>query len=158
MTHYYTQIQGWFDWQDIYRKKVFEANDGDVFVEVGCYKGKSTAFMAVEIMNSKKDISFYCVDTWTDLNIYKSFLKNISPVKDYVTVIRDNSLNVKIPCDFVFIDASHQYKDVKADIDHWKKYAKQLAGHDYTSCWPGVIKAVKESFQDYEVINNSWVA
>jgi len=40
------------------------ASDGAVFVEVGCWKGKSACFMGVEIINSAKKIDFYCVDHW----------------------------------------------------------------------------------------------
>ena len=34
------------------------------FVEIGSYKGRSSSYMAVEIVNSGKSITFDCVDTW----------------------------------------------------------------------------------------------
>ena len=54
----------------------------------------------------------------------------------------DNSL------DFVFIDASHEYEDVKADILSWLPKVKIggiLAGHDYNT-FEGVNRAVDEIF------------
>ncbi len=57
-------IPGFFDFEDIYRKVVAEAKDGDHIVEIGVMFGKSTAFMAQEIITSKKHIVFDAIDTW----------------------------------------------------------------------------------------------
>jgi len=51
--------------------------------------------------------------------------------------------------DFVFIDASHMYEEVKKDIIAWSpkvKPAGWILGHDYCGRWPGVVKAVDEVF------------
>ena len=51
----------------------------------------------------------------------------------------DNSL------DFVFIDASHKYIDVKEDIINWLPKIRKggiLAGDDFS--WSGVRRALKE--------------
>ena len=64
MEHFFNKIEGWFSFGELYRDAVYNAKDGDVFVEVGSWKGRSAAFMAVEIINSKKKIDFYCVDSW----------------------------------------------------------------------------------------------
>ena len=56
----------------------------------------------------------------------------------------DNSL------DFVFLDASHEYEDVKEDILHWLPKIKSggiFAGHDYAPSW-GVYNAVNESLHN----------
>ena len=53
--------------------------------------------------------------------------------------------------DFVFIDAIHLYENVKEDISLWFPKVKDggiLAGDDFTSHFPGVIRAVKESFPE----------
>ena len=81
MEHFYSNIHGWSDGIDqLYQQMVaavpvpqlqfngqgfapMEARTYH-FVEVGSWKGRSAAFMAVEIINSGKNIKFDCVDTW----------------------------------------------------------------------------------------------
>lgn len=159
MEHFYQHLEGWFDFQDLYADQVAKAKDGDTFIEVGSYKGKSAAFMAVEIINSGKKIRFICVDKWEQADgVYEEFLKNIEPVKHQIDVIRDWSTNVKIHADFIFIDADHSYQSVLADIKHFKKYSHNIGGHDYSDYWPGVRKAVQEQFVNFRIIGNSWLA
>ena len=48
--------------------------------------------------------------------------------------------------DWVYIDASHRYEDVREDIAVWHRKVKPggiLSGHDYSNC-AGVEKAVRE--------------
>jgi hypothetical protein len=56
--------------------------------------------------------------------------------------------------DLVFIDASHAYSDVRKDLESWYPKVRTggiIAGHDYYSRWPGVVKAVDEFFKDQEL-------
>jgi predicted O-methyltransferase YrrM len=152
--------------------------NGSKFVEVGSWKGMSSAFMATEIANSQKDISFYCIDTWKgsvehenfeDLeSLYHTFLSNMKPVEKYYHHIKDSSLSsVKLfednSLDFVFIDASHEYEDVKNDILTWLPKVKKggvLAGHDYytnENWFDGVKKAVNEIFDNFETSENCFI-
>lgn len=158
-------IQGWFDFDDLYKQIVADPKNKKL-VEVGSWKGKSAMFMAVEIALSGRDIEFYCVDTWEgcddqkgieDVEVMKSgqlydiFIKNIEPVKEYIVPIRKASLEAvndfeDNSLDFVFIDASHAYLDVKEDLKAWWPKVKKggvFAGHDYKH-WAGVKKAVDE--------------
>jgi hypothetical protein len=124
--------------------------------------------MAVEIINSQKNIDLFCVDIWQypaegydrfkriNSDMYDFFLRNTKPVEAYIKPIKlasveaatnfeDNSL------DFIFIDAAHDYDNVKADIQAWYPKLKPtgvFAGHDYTKSWPGVIQAVNEFVQN----------
>jgi hypothetical protein len=129
--------------------------------------------MGVEIKNSRRRINFDCIDTWrgsvehidttspyyergfigNEDFIYEEFIKNISPVSDIINPIRLSSTDASNlyrnrSLDFVFIDASHEYSDVKRDIMSWLPKVKIggfLAGHDYTT-FSGVKKAVDEFF------------
>ena len=158
--------ENWFTYPNLYRSMVTKFPSGSKFVEIGSWKGKSSAFMAVEIANSNKDIEFYCIDTWEGSAehkgldkmeyLYDIFNQNMRSLKKYYKPIikssieaasqfQDNSL------DFVFIDASHEYEDVKKDIITWLPKIKKkgiLAGHDYYvdghDYFPGVKKAVNE--------------
>lgn len=179
MNHFYKSIQGWFDFGNIYSHMVSISKDGAKFVEVGSWKGKSAAFMCVEIVNSGKKIQFDCVDLWTGLGepgeyeswqsvqqdtLYEDFKKNMRPVENLYNPIKsfsheaanlykDNSL------DFVFIDAGHAYHEVKRDILCWTPKVKvggHIGGHDYTTK-PGVKKSVDELVKNFQVNRSSWI-
>lgn len=47
----------------------------------------------------------------------------------------------------IFIDANHEYEGVKVDIE-WSRKMKIpiISGHDYSNSWPGVKRAVNETF------------
>jgi predicted O-methyltransferase YrrM len=165
--HFYKNInsENWFNYEDLYSSIVSRFPTDSHFVEVGVWKGMSACFMAVEIINSNKNIKFDCVDTWEYVptskeleedkfeNLYDVFLNNIEPVKDKINIVKgisweaasnyaDNSL------DFVFIDAGHDYESVKKDLTAWFPKIKPngiIAGHDYHfDC--GVYPAVNEFF------------
>jgi len=179
MEHIYQQQnfgENWFDYGHLYTDMVDHFKSGCKFVEIGSWKGKSSSYMAVEIANSNKNIEFYCVDTFEgsqvhkDQNfeldsLYETFLSNMSPVKDYYKCIRDTSINASYKfedesIDFIFIDGSHEYEDVRDDIIHWFPKLKKsgvIAGHDCNQVWPGVERAVSEYFTKYEVINGLWI-
>jgi SAM-dependent methyltransferase len=172
--HYWRSLPGWFSGRHIYAEQVRRAEDGAVFVELGAWKGRSTSFMAVEIANSSKRITFYTVDHWRGSpaekehdededvrhgRLYEVFLQNIAPVKDYVHPIRSDSGEATrhFPdqsVDFVYVDAGHTYADVARDIAAWWPKLTPggvLAGDDW--CWTyspegeyGVRKAVTEFF------------
>ena len=164
----------WFSYPQLYSLVVMNATHGSKFVEVGSWKGKSAAYMCVEIANSMKQIQFYCVDTWQgsaehqsmdDLSgLYNLFIKNMEPVKNYYTPLKMTSLDASLmfedkSLDFVFIDASHEYAHVLLDIDAWLPKVKPggiLAGHDYTPSWPGVVKAVNERFKHIACAEDCW--
>ena len=152
MKHFCDDIYG-FSQPDLfafYRKMVKKFDSGSHFVEVGTFLGKSAAFMAVEIINSQKNIKFDCVDHWegseehsdnNEINLeklYEDFLKNIEPVKGVINPIRMNSIDASKlykanSLDFVFIDGSHDEKSVKIDLTYWMPRLKEdgvIAGDD----------------------------
>ena len=189
MEHFYQNIgEDWMDYQSLYSEMVNHFTDNSHFVEIGSWKGRSASYMAVEIFNSRKNIKFDCVDTWcgsvehldpnsfyfhqeliTDKDwLYYQFLQNTRPVCDIITPIRMTSLDAvslyeNRSLDFIFIDASHEYEDVKKDIIAWYPKLKLggiIAGHDYTS-YDGVKQAVDEILINKNLIvrleNSYWI-
>lgn len=178
MQHIFQNIDGWFNYISLYHQVVSQASHGAHFVEVGAWKGRSTSFMAVEIANSNKQIKFDVVDTWagslehqndnlvkTD-ELYNTFLNNTLPVKEYFTPKRMTSLEAAstyddCSLDFVMLDASHEYADVKDDIIAWLPKIKSggiLSGDDYHHTWPGVVQAVTELLPNSTILDSAtWV-
>lgn len=167
--HIYQNIDGWFDFDDIYSEMVKKHNNA-LFVEIGAAWGKSSSYMAVEIANSKKNIKFDVIDKWEDengsfyekyLNNVNSILKYINPIKGYSTDVVNNYLDNSI--DFLFIDASHKYEDVLNDINLWYHKVKHngiIAGHDYNLYdFPDVFNAVNDFFgkDNIKISKWSWV-
>ena len=171
--------ESWFDYNDIYKLMVEKFSSGSKFVEVGSWKGKSAAYIAVEIINSKKDISLDCIDTWKGSSehvnddyvksnsLYELFIKNTSSLSSVINPIRMDSVDASKKyennsIDFIFIDASHEYEYVKKDIEAWFPKVKIngiIAGHDYKNGWVGVDKAVDEFFVDKKILTSrsSWI-
>jgi predicted O-methyltransferase YrrM len=168
--------ENWFNYPNLYKTMVERFPSQSKFVEVGSWKGRSSAFLAVEIANSNKKIDFYCVDTWEGSGehkgieelplLYDIFLKNMNPVENYYTPLRMTSYEASKffenqSLDFVFLDASHEYEDVKKDIINWIPKIKPggiLAGHDY-GCpnFEGVKRAVDEELKNFEVDNTCYI-
>lgn len=161
--HFYKNIEGWFNFDNIYKSQIDKAKDGSHFVEIGAYKGRSAGFMAVEIANSGKKVRFDVIDPWYG-QVYNDFTKNMKHVKNFVNPIRGLSLDVvktykDTSLDFVFVDGAHEYEDVLEDIKAWHPKMKKggfFAGHDLRPEFPGVRKAVEEYFEAFEVDRSSW--
>jgi hypothetical protein len=172
----YTQIQGWFDYKNTFDFLVSKVPDGGTFVECGAWLGSSSSYLC-DIAGSR--INVYIVDTWkgspdeletthklaTNTDIYEIFLNNMGDRK--FMPIRMDSIEASktfadLSCDVVYIDMTHTYEAVKKDIEHWLPKVKNggyIAGHDYSTHFPGVIKAVDENFKGrIEFVNkNSWI-
>ncbi len=149
MEHFYHSIDGWFNFQDIYTEMVNNASDGDHFVEIGVWKGCSSAYMGVEIYNSNKNIIYDaidCFDVTTEFgeegkHIYNEAKYNLKSLieKGIINLIKGYSEDVSKNYEdesisFCFIDAAHDYDSVKNDILTWLPKVKVggvLAGHDY---------------------------
>lgn len=156
MQHFYQNIPGWFTFSDFYKEIVNAAMDGNHFIEVGAFRGRSAAYMAVEIINSGKNIKFDVVDVWdtadNSLKIFKnnlsSVLLNVNPIQmdsiEASKMYKDNSI------DFIYIDSGHIAEYTYNEILSWYPKVKNggiLSGHDYKNdSWPGVTMAVDKFF------------
>jgi hypothetical protein len=182
MDHFYQGDsfgENWFTYPELYSELVRSLPQESVFVEIGSWKGRSSAFFAVEAINSKKNIKFYAIDTWRGSEehtadehiindtLYDLFLKNISPVSHFITPIRKPSVEAAgqfqdESVDAVFIDGDHSYEGVKQDIAAWIGKVKSggvICGHDYLL--PSVKQAVDEYFGDSvqfrNAMENCWI-
>ena len=160
--------ENWFSFDQIYRSVVDIFPSGSTFVEVGSWKGKSAAFMAVEIANAEKHIEFWCIDRWDEVpDLYSTWRINMGPLKQYHHEMKSDSVKasktVDNEClDFVFIDTSPIYKDVREDIKAWIPKVRPggiIAGNHYENGYDGVVKAVDENLKgkEFDVYQNCWI-
>lgn len=172
-------VPGWCDYAAFYERMVGLFPDDSHFVEVGSWQGQSAIVMARLIQRSGKRIRFTCVDhfrgspkmdmdqTEVPPDLRERFEDNLRRhgVLDRVNLLPLPSLEAAklFPddsLDFVFIDASHEEADVRADIEAWQPKVRMggvLAGHDLN--WGGVMRAVGASFPDrrIETQGNCWI-
>lgn len=169
-------IKGWFDpdFEACYRAAAYAAQDGAVLVELGSFLGKSTAYLATELLNAGLRTELTAVDTWRgtpgrmkQADYYPAFTKNLrggdADLFEIVRPLRCDSAEAAgaFPdrsVDFLYIDADHSYARVKADIAAWRpKCRGVIAGHDYDPVrFPGVVKAVTEAFGPVVVRGTTW--
>lgn len=187
MDHFFETIPGWFDFEDVYTAFVATAPAGAKFVEVGAWYGKSTAFLAVEIINSQKDITLFVVDHWRGslehqqgefaedagivvqgsiFPLFKSYLARVLPRINPIEMdsIEASKRFADGSLDLVFLDAGHEYASIRADIEAWFPKVRSggiIAGHDFSPSWPGVLRAVTtfEPFTKKEIlqVKNCWI-
>lgn len=168
MEHFYKEIDGWFDYENVYMDVLATLPENATIVELGCWRGKSSSFLAVEVMKANKNFNLHFVDTWggspehyedqklvDEINedkIYNEFISNLSRVDTPYTIHRMTSLEAaeafeKNSVDFVFFDTNHSYGYVTKELKAWFPKVKKLgvmAGHDYRT---GVRVAVDNFFK-----------
>lgn len=178
MEHFYETVPGWFNFQATYDLMLEKAPPVAHFVEVGAWKGRSAAYMAVNIINSGKSIRFDVVDTWLgsgaehdhdqdlkDGRLYEVFLEHVAPVLDHINPVRATSAEAAAgyedaSLDLVFIDAAHDYDSVCSDIRAWLPKVKPggyIGGDDHAH--EPVSRAVLDCLGNaytIETIGTSW--
>jgi glycosyltransferase involved in cell wall biosynthesis len=166
-------IEGWFDFREVYDYVAkWLPNHGD-FLEVGTWKGKSAIYLAQRLQDLGKDhAQVYCVDTFegdADTgkdNVWPIFTDNCSASRCghlQQEACELPSINAEAEwkecsLDGVFIDASHDYESVKADIAVWLPKVKEggfFGGHDIDA--PGVLQAVTEAGFEWEQVGRCWI-
>lgn len=174
MNHFYNTVEGWFNYPDMFSYAVDTAPQEGHFVEIGTWKGQSSAYLAVEIINSGKKIKLDCIDNFTGSviepgqmydpdnkagRLMEVFVNNMKPVEGHYTAIQGDSAESASmyedeSLDFVFIDASHDYESILKDIKAWfpkVKVGGLFAGHDFADPYPGIQKAVRDLLANEEV-------
>ena len=175
--HFYESLPGYFDFQTFYLAAVGMARPGDVLVELGVYKGRSLAFLAVEAERSGKALRIVGVDLFEQIrtvpnpfgdydagctgeqtseqaDVRRAFEAAGCPVPALVEACSYDAAD-----DFadgsvamVYVDADHHTGLVRRDIAAWWPKIRpggRLGGHDYTGePSNGVTIAVDEFVKD----------
>ena len=187
----YLDLQGWNGDGQVIQDLVREVKP-KLIVEVGSWKGQSAATMGALVKGSNCEIVCVdtwlgAAEFWTDQDdpdrykslklvngypsVYYQFLSNMVQLglQNTVTPFPQSSLIAArllrlwdAEPQLIYIDASHQYDDVMADLKAYWPLVQPggvMFGDDYHPGWPGVVKAVKE-FSDYfhlEVRDRYWI-
>jgi predicted O-methyltransferase YrrM len=135
------------------------------FIEVGCKEGRTTGHVLKTVPEARAvaidpwmvqtaasaDAETY--DKWNFAQIEAEFWTNVGDAKDRCQMIRKTSAEaadiIVGPFDLVFIDARHDYDSVLEDIHLWWpkiRLGGMICGHDFNHKWPGVERAVAQSF------------
>src|SRR6266576_1240811 len=66
LTHFYQDVPGFFWFEEGYRRmlETLPRTSPSVFVEIGSFHGRSTAYLAVEALNRGIPVTIHCVDSW----------------------------------------------------------------------------------------------
>ncbi len=160
-------IQGWMSLSEIqwlYR----QAKQYKTIVEIGCWKGKSTHALLTGAQSHGGKVSvvdhfkgaagqeqFFPEVAYLDIyHIFMASLGHFSNLSVYKMDSLSGSKRIK-KAEMIFIDAGHEYEEIKQDLELWEpKATKLLCGHDYQ--FPGVKKAVVEKFGIPNVIDSIW--
>lgn len=135
-----------------------------IVAELGSFAGESAACF----LQSPKVSHLLCVDSWTpgyddahdiasrqDMSLVRrAFHLTTMPYHGTgrftvaeMTTLAAADLVRNFSLDMVYIDASHRYEDVKADMLAWLPKVKRggwIAGHDCVERYMGVVDAIKE--------------
>jgi predicted O-methyltransferase YrrM len=161
--HYWRELEGHFTWPGYYASLARELPADPVVVELGTYKGQSAACLGVELANAGRRALMVLVDVdpsacvETDHAVerlrherggsHRIQVHNLLSW-DAAALFPDRSV------DFVMVDADHGFESVSRDIEAWWPKIRRggiMAGHDLSDEYPGVLRAVVEHFERFEV-------
>jgi predicted O-methyltransferase YrrM len=162
-------VPGWWDESDAkaMERLILSHPNLSSIIEIGVYAGRSTVCIQHILKQHRLNSHHTCVDTFkgddnapAPFDLYDRFMRNTA---DYpITVIQSDSVTAsklfKRPeFDLIFIDASHDYDSVKADITAWLPKLKKggiIAGHDAN--WQSVKQAVSELLPNFQTDGHIW--
>lgn len=146
-----TKIDGWMTEEEL-RWLAKVAGEADSFVEIGCWKGRSTyavaasckgTVTAVDHWLGGKDEPEHIRQIARSRDLHAEFLGNVGHFPNLKVIWEPSTEAAPFveAADVIFIDAGHAEDDVRADIRAWRgKARKLLCGHDYD--WETVQRAV----------------
>jgi len=143
-------------------------------VEVGCWFGRTSSVL----LFSSDDLKLFCVDTFRGSEEHQSelqgryfredFEKTLAPYRGRYVIHEGMSHEVAVQfednsLDYVWIDASHDYLNVKRDVEVWTpklKLGGLLLGHDYpeptdpNGGFEELTRAVNETVRDSSLFSD----
>ena len=170
-------LTGWGGEHPIFEKLILNLKSQlPIIVEVGTWKGQSAINMANILKKNDIKGKIYCIDTFLgtwDLQekeckngysqVYYTFLNNVvyEKCEDYIIPCPNTSLywykkfqKMNLKADLIYIDVSHIYEDVYADISHYSNLLSPngiIFGDDFT--W---AEGVKKAVERYCLENNKF--
>jgi predicted O-methyltransferase YrrM len=145
-----------------------KAGQMESIVEIGAWMGKSTHALCSGCPGIVIAVDHFmgCPDERagphieaTQRDISQDFWKNVGHFKN-LSLLKMNSVKAAglfrpKTIEMVFIDASHEYQDFKADLLGWLPICRKLiGGHDIG--YQSVRQAVEELGKPYSVIGSNW--
>jgi cephalosporin hydroxylase len=177
------EIQGWFDFQNIYDRMIDDCREGGTLIELGVWKGKSLCYLAHKALAANKRLNVIGIDNFQHddwdgyIQIQHVDRKNGEKrtvrqqcednlaavgVLNNVRLIESDSIAAASlfddgSIDFLFIDDTHNSEHIKAEIAAWLPKMRRpawMAGHDF----PGnIFYGVISHFPDAEQDGTSWI-
>lgn len=164
-------IPGWFDYQNVYDRIVATAPDDAVLVEVGCWRGQSTAYLGQTAKDAFKGLQVFAVDHFRgnpgeiEHQVFFEELGTTALIREFhqnmlhCDLLGNPVFPVPLPSTqasrlfdpeslhAVFIDGEHSPVAVMADLISWWPLVAPggiLAGHDYVNEVRETVDAVGE--------------
>lgn len=158
------QIHGWLDNNEmaVLHDLARAIPHGGLIVEIGTYRGRSTVILAsaaqlvagrvitIDPYNTvmREGVNETPVTT-DDRDFMLSYLE-LYGVANAVTSVVSTSADAARqwdgrPIDLLWVDGSHDYEDVSADLRLWSPHVRgYIAMHDTSGSWAGVSRALNE--------------
>ncbi len=174
LTHFYQDVPGFFWFEEGYRRmlETLPRTSPSVFVEIGSFHGRSTAYLAVEALNRGIPVTIHCVDSWQfptpseGAEARRDFGQHLAPVavllgeRFVVHAMRSDEASRKFDdgsVDVVWIDGDHAHDAVVSDIRAWFPKLRSggwMGGDDW--CMRPVQQAVFEEFGTNYILVHGW--
>lgn len=160
--------EGWMSGEEL-AYLASAAIKSEMVLEIGSWLGRSTCALAANTTGT-----VWAVDTWEggpqqgDFvqrdQFLNQFLHNVEGLP-VIPIALPSKLAVHqldtLRFDLIFIDAAHDYENVKADITTYLPLLREggiICGHDYHDNWPGVKQAVIECISSFRVFGTIWTS
>lgn len=161
----YKDIDGFFDWEQLYDDIAESMQENWVHVEVGVWKGRSICYLAERLKKLNKSNRLFAVDWFKGttneqglldeaesnggsvLDIFEKNVKDLG-LEDLITTIESDSAEAASLFPYnsistIFIDANHTYEGVTRDLEAWWSrltHGGWMLGHDF--CAEQIKRAV----------------